>query len=79
MKHEYLYRCPNEECGKRFAIMHEMSKVGTDIPCPDCGTTLKRVFVPLAITWRHTNAGMEVYTNEKDATDQLYEMITIED
>lgn len=80
---EYLYKCeecPPQESGKprKFLIKHSMAETKEEHLCPN-GHVMTRIFLPSAITWRHAAAGMEIYTNEADAIEQLSGMIEITD
>jgi hypothetical protein len=80
---QYMYKCedcPPQENGKprKFLTTHSMADTKIDQFCPE-GHLLKRIFLPSTITWRHAAMGMEIYTNEADAVEQLSSMIEITD
>jgi len=45
----YEFRCPT--CEERFEVDRPMGRT-SDVCCPSCGTTAKRVFSPSAVVFK---------------------------
>lgn len=73
MKRIYCYRCP--ECNTIHDVAHTMAELKDDHLCPNCGTVMKRKYTRVRINMKSGPRGMEIYTNEADATEQMYSMI----
>lgn len=64
----YSYRC--SLCGP-FDLVRPMSAAGPDAPCPDCGTTARRVFGGPALRSLHAGvrAALEASEGSADSPD----------
>ena len=47
----YTYECTNKECQYQFTIEEDINDIH-EAYCPKCGIKSKRIFKPIASTWK---------------------------
>jgi putative FmdB family regulatory protein len=74
----YVFTCKKHG---EIDIRLSVSEIDDIQLCPKCKKQMKRKFLPIKINFRQPLGGgnskkMEIYTNSKDAEDQLFSQIT---